>query len=52
MSVVELGKGRKIDDIIEEMLMVAEGVKSAPDSHGFGQKSIMLQCRLQKTCLK
>ncbi|MEH6756486.1 MAG: NAD(P)H-dependent glycerol-3-phosphate dehydrogenase [Parasphingorhabdus sp.] len=27
---VELGKGRKIDDIIEEMLMVAEGVKSAP----------------------
>jgi len=27
---VELGKGRKIDDIIEDMLMVAEGVKSAP----------------------
>lgn len=27
---VELGKGRKIDDIIEEMVMVAEGVKSAP----------------------
>lgn len=27
---VQLGKGRKIDDIIEEMVMVAEGVKSAP----------------------
>lgn len=27
---VELGKGRQIDDIIEEMVMVAEGVKSAP----------------------
>lgn len=27
---VELGKGRKIDEIIEQMVMVAEGVKSAP----------------------
>jgi len=27
---VQLGKGRKIDDIIAEMVMVAEGVKSAP----------------------
>lgn len=27
---VELGKGRAINDIIEEMVMVAEGVKSAP----------------------
>lgn len=27
---VELGKGRHIDEIINEMLMVAEGVKSAP----------------------
>jgi len=27
---VELGKGRHIDDIIAEMVMVAEGVKSAP----------------------
>lgn len=27
---VELGKGRHIDDIINEMVMVAEGVKSAP----------------------
>lgn len=27
---VELGKGRLIDDIIEQMVMVAEGVKSAP----------------------
>ncbi len=37
---VELGKGRHIDEIIEEMVMVAEGVKSAPavmalaESHG------------------
>ncbi len=27
---VELGKGRKLPDIIKEMVMVAEGVKSAP----------------------
>ena len=27
---VELGKGRLIDDIIKQMVMVAEGVKSAP----------------------
>ena len=27
---LELGRGRNIDDIIEEMVMVAEGVKSAP----------------------
>ena len=27
---VELGKGRHIDDVIAEMFMVAEGVKSAP----------------------
>ncbi len=27
---VELGKGRHIDEIIEDMVMVAEGVKSAP----------------------
>lgn len=27
---VELGKGRKMEDIIAEMVMVAEGVKSAP----------------------
>ena len=27
---VQLGKGRSIDEIIEEMVMVAEGVKSAP----------------------
>ena len=27
---IELGKGRSIDDIIAEMVMVAEGVKSAP----------------------
>lgn len=27
---VELGKGRKMQDIIDEMVMVAEGVKSAP----------------------
>jgi glycerol-3-phosphate dehydrogenase (NAD(P)+) len=27
---IELGKGRKLPEIIEEMVMVAEGVKSAP----------------------
>ncbi|NND81675.1 MAG: NAD(P)H-dependent glycerol-3-phosphate dehydrogenase [Gammaproteobacteria bacterium] len=27
---IELGRGRSIDDIISEMVMVAEGVKSAP----------------------
>jgi len=27
---VELGKGRNIEEIIEQMVMVAEGVKSAP----------------------
>ena len=27
---IQLGKGRHIDEIIEEMVMVAEGVKSAP----------------------
>ena len=27
---LELGKGRHIDDIIKDMVMVAEGVKSAP----------------------
>jgi len=27
---IQLGKGRNIDDIISEMVMVAEGVKSAP----------------------
>ena len=27
---VELGKGRHIDEIIESMVMVSEGVKSAP----------------------
>ena len=27
---IELGKGRKIEEIIEQMVMVAEGVKSAP----------------------
>jgi len=37
---LELGKGRNIEDIIEQMVMVAEGVKSAPtviklaDMHG------------------
>ncbi len=35
---VELGKGRKIDDIIEEMLMVAEGVKSAPTVMALAKK--------------
>ena len=35
---VELGKGRKIDEIIDEMLMVAEGVKSAPAVIGLAKK--------------
>lgn len=35
---VELGKGRHIDDIIEEMLMVAEGVKSAPTVMSLAKK--------------
>lgn len=35
---VELGKGRKIDDIIEDMLMVAEGVKSAPTVMALAKK--------------
>lgn len=35
---VELGKGRKIDDIIDEMLMVAEGVKSAPTVMALAKK--------------
>lgn len=35
---VQLGKGRKIDDIIEEMVMVAEGVKSAPTVIAMAEK--------------
>lgn len=35
---VELGKGRNIDEIIEEMLMVAEGVKSAPTVMALAKK--------------
>ncbi|MEP5766647.1 MAG: NAD(P)H-dependent glycerol-3-phosphate dehydrogenase [Halieaceae bacterium] len=35
---VELGKGRQLDDIIEEMVMVAEGVKSAPAVISLAQK--------------
>jgi glycerol-3-phosphate dehydrogenase (NAD(P)+) len=32
----ELGKGRSLDEIIEEMVMVAEGVKSAPTVAALG----------------
>ena len=35
---VELGKGRSIDEIIEDMVMVAEGVKSAPAVMDLAQK--------------
>ena len=35
---VELGKGRHIDEIIEEMFMVAEGVKSAPTVIALAEK--------------
>jgi len=34
----ELGKGRSIDEIINEMFMVAEGVKSAPAVIGLAEK--------------
>ena len=35
---LELGKGRSIDAIIDEMVMVAEGVKSAPTVVALGKK--------------
>jgi glycerol-3-phosphate dehydrogenase (NAD(P)+) len=34
----ELGKGRSLDDIIDAMVMVAEGVKSAPTVVALGQR--------------
>jgi len=34
----ELGKGRSLEEIIEEMVMVAEGVKSAPTVEALGEK--------------
>jgi len=34
----ELGKGRSLEEIIEEMLMVAEGVKSAPAVMALGEQ--------------
>ena len=34
----ELGKGRSLDEIIEEMVMVAEGVKSAPTVMSLGEQ--------------
>jgi glycerol-3-phosphate dehydrogenase (NAD(P)+) len=34
----ELGKGRPLDEIIGEMLMVAEGVKSAPTVMALGER--------------
>ena len=38
---VELGKGRHIDEIIEEMTMVAEGVKSAPAVMALAQENAL-----------
>ena len=35
---IQLGKGRPLDEIIEEMVMVAEGVKSAPTVVKLAQK--------------
>jgi glycerol-3-phosphate dehydrogenase (NAD(P)+) len=35
---LELGKGRPIEDIIGEMVMVAEGVKSAPTVLALGEQ--------------
>jgi len=35
---VQLGKGRALDEIIEEMVMVAEGVKSAPTVIALAEK--------------
>jgi len=35
---IQLGKGRSIDEIIEEMVMVAEGVKSAPTVMALSEK--------------
>ena len=35
---IQLGKGRHIDEIIEEMVMVAEGVKSAPAVMALAEK--------------
>ena len=34
----ELGKGRSLAEIIDEMLMVAEGVKSAPTVLALGER--------------
>jgi glycerol-3-phosphate dehydrogenase (NAD(P)+) len=34
----ELGKGRSLDEIIKEMVMVAEGVKSAPTVKALGEQ--------------
>lgn len=34
----ELGKGRSLDEIIEQMVMVAEGVKSAPTVAALGEE--------------
>jgi glycerol-3-phosphate dehydrogenase (NAD(P)+) len=33
-----LGKGRTLEEIIEEMVMVAEGVKSAPTVMALGEQ--------------
>ena len=35
---VELGRGRKLDDILGGMVMVAEGVRTAKSAHGLAQK--------------
>ena len=35
---IELGKGRKLDDVLGEMKMVAEGVKNARSTHDLARK--------------
>lgn len=36
---IELGKGRKLDDILQEMKQVAEGVKTAPAAKDLSEKT-------------
>ena len=46
----QLGKGRTIDEIIDEMNMVAEGVKTAAVVHGAGRASTASTCRSPSRC--
>ena len=46
----QLGKGRTIEEIIEEMHMVAEGVKTAAVVHGAGRRVRASRCRSPTRC--